>query len=82
MPNLRIIHDNAADRAVLTASSQAGVLGPANLKLDRKSAVLRATGLTQRITATWPTQECIACVALILTNMTSEIGRASCRERV
>ena len=71
MPNLRIIHDNAADRAVLTASSQAGALGPANLQLDRKSAVLRATGLQQTITATWPEQECIACVALIFTNVTS-----------
>ena len=71
MPNLRIIHDNVADRAVLTAGSQAGALGPANLQLDRKSAVLRATGLTQSITATWPTEEAIACVALIFTNMTS-----------
>jgi len=71
MPNLRIIHDNAADRAVLTASSQVAALGPANLQIDRKSAVLRAAGTSQTITAIWPTQECIACVALILTNLTS-----------
>jgi hypothetical protein len=71
MTNLRIIYDNAADRATLTASSQAGALGPANLKRDNKSAVLRATGTYQLITATWPTQESIACVALIFTNMTS-----------
>jgi hypothetical protein len=71
MTNLRIIYDNAADRAVLTASSQAGALGPANLQRERKSAVLRATGTAQTITATWPTQESIACVALIFTNMTS-----------
>ena len=71
MTNLRIIHDNAADRAVLTASSQVGALGPANLQRDAKSAVLRAVGTAQIITATWPTQESIACVALILTNMTS-----------
>lgn len=71
MTNLRIIHDNAADRAALTASSQAGTMGPANLQLDRKSAVLRALGTAQSITATWPTQECVACVALILTNATS-----------
>ena len=71
MPNLRILHDNAADRAVLTASSQAGALGPANLQRDTKGAVLRASGLSQTITATWPTQECIACVALIFTNVTS-----------
>ncbi len=71
MPNLRIIYDNAADRAALAASSQAGTLGPANLQRERKSAVLRATGTEQTITATWPTQESIACVALIFTNMTS-----------
>ncbi|KHA80758.1 hypothetical protein NC77_00010 [Janthinobacterium lividum] len=71
MPNLRIIHDNAADRAVLTASSQVGALGPVNLQVDRKSAVLRAAGVTQTIMATWPMQEAIACVALINTNMTS-----------
>lgn len=71
MPNLRIIHDNAADRAVLTASSQVAALGPANLQIDRKSAVLRAAGPTQTITATWPIQEAIACVALINTNLTS-----------
>ena len=74
MPNLRIIHDNAVDRAVLTASSQAGALGPANLQQDSKNAVLRAGGTEQTITATWPTQEAIACVALIFTNMTSSAG--------
>ena len=71
MSNLRILHDNAADRAVLTATSQAGTLSPANLQRDSKSAVLRATSTFQTVTATWPTEEAIACVALIFTNMTS-----------
>lgn len=71
MSNLRIIHDNAADRAALTASSQAGALGPANLQRDAKSAVLRGAGAAQTVTVTWPAQESIACVALILTNLTS-----------
>ncbi|WP_426057091.1 hypothetical protein [Janthinobacterium sp. PSPC2-1] len=71
MTNLRIIHSNVADRAVLTASSQVAALGPANLQMDRKSAVLRAAGITQTITATWPTQEVMACVALFYTNLTS-----------
>ena len=69
--NLRILHDNAADRAILSASSQAGTLGPANLQRDSKSAVLRATGVAQTITVTWPTAELVACVALISTNLTS-----------
>ena len=71
MNNLRILHDNAVDRAVLTASSQAGALGPANLQRDERSAVLRAVGTSVMITATWPTQELIACVAPIRTNMNS-----------
>lgn len=71
MTNLRIIYDNAGDRAALTASSQAGALGPANLKRDAKSSILRAEGTGVAIIATWPTEEAIACVALIHTNMTS-----------
>jgi hypothetical protein len=69
--NLRLLHDNAIDRAVLTASSQAGALGPANLQRDERSAVLRATGTGVTITATWPTAELIGCVAPIRTNMNS-----------
>lgn len=69
--NLRIIYDNAADRAVLAASNQSGGLGPSNLQRDERSAVLRAEGTCAAISATWPTQESIACVALVYTNMTS-----------
>ncbi|SFX23327.1 hypothetical protein OPV09_18995 [Janthinobacterium sp. TB1-E2] len=71
MKNLRILYDNAADRAILTASSQAGTLGPANLQRDHKSSVLRSAGAQLNIVATWPTAELVACVALIFTNMTS-----------
>ena len=71
MPNLRIIYDNAADRAVLTASSQAGALGPANLQRDSKNAVLRSASTLQQITATWPIAETLSCVALTPTNLTS-----------
>lgn len=71
MNNLRILHDNVIDRAVLTASSQAGALGPGNLQRDERSAVLRATGTSVTITATWATQELIACVAPIRSNMNS-----------
>ncbi|KQQ40475.1 hypothetical protein ASF61_06900 [Duganella sp. Leaf126] len=71
MNNLRILHDNAIDRAVLTASGQAGSLGPANMQSDERSAVFRAPGTYAGIDAVWPTQQSIACVALIFTNMTS-----------
>ena len=70
MGNLRIIYDNAADRAVLTASSQAGALGPANLQRERKSAVLRSVGTTMTIVATWPAPEIIGGVALPFCNLT------------
>lgn len=71
MTNLRIIHDNAADRAVLTASSQAGTLGPANLQRERKSAVLRSGGTALAITATLPLGEIVGGVVLPFCNLTS-----------
>jgi uncharacterized protein YodC (DUF2158 family) len=72
MPNLRIIHDNAADRATLTASTEAGSkLGVANLKKDKKSQVWRATAKTATLTVVWPTQEIVGGVALPFTNLTS-----------
>jgi hypothetical protein len=70
MKNLRIIYDNAADRAALTASIQAGALGPANLQRDGKSAVLRSIGAALSITATWPIPEIIGGVALPFCNLT------------
>jgi hypothetical protein len=65
MPNLRIIYDNAADRAVLTSSSQSGALGPANLQIERKSAILRSVGTSLTITATWPAPELGGAVVLL-----------------
>lgn len=70
MPNLRIIYDNAADRAVLSASSQAGALGPANLQRDGKSSLLRSVGTDLTITAVWPAPEIIGGVALPFCNLT------------
>ncbi|SDM77275.1 hypothetical protein SAMN05216517_106105 [Janthinobacterium sp. OK676] len=71
MSNLRIIHDNAADRAVLAASSQAGTLGPANLQRERKSAVLRSVGPFLEITATLPLGEIVGGVVLPFCNLTA-----------
>ncbi|OFJ47652.1 hypothetical protein BA896_000140 [Janthinobacterium lividum] len=71
MTNLRIIYDNAADRAVLTASSQAGALGPSNLQRERKSAVLRSVGVALTITATLPLGEIIGGVVLPFCNLTA-----------
>ena len=70
MNSLRIIYDNAADRAVLTASSQTGDLGPANLQLEDKFYLLRSIGLAVTITATWLSPEIVGCVALPFCNLT------------
>lgn len=71
MPNLRILADNASDRAILTASSQASsVMAPANLASDSKSTVWRsAAGTTARLSAAWAAAETIGCVALPFCNL-------------
>ena len=71
MSNLRIIYDNAADRAVLTASSQVGELGVANLKTDEKCEILRAAGTALTITATLPIGEIVGGVALPFCNLSA-----------
>lgn len=69
MPNLRIIADNAADRATLTASSTAGALVVSNLQTDKKSDVWRAGGTTARLTLAWAVAEAIAGIALPFCNL-------------
>ena len=67
MSNLRLIYDNATDRATsISASTTSGALVAANLQNDFKGQVHRSTGTSVSYTLTW----------------TNEIGRASCRERV
>lgn len=70
MANLRIISDNAADRATLTASTTSGLLAAANLQSDKKSSVWRATGKTsETVTGTLAVGESMACVALPFCNL-------------
>lgn len=69
MSNLRIIYDNAADRAALTASTTAGTLGVANLQNNRKGRPWRATGTTARLGATWAAPERIGGVFLPFCNL-------------
>ncbi|MDC8756270.1 hypothetical protein [Janthinobacterium fluminis] len=71
MTNLRIISDNAADRAVLSVSSQAGGLGAANLLTDIKGQVWRAAGTSATLTAVWPAGERIGGVHLPFCNLSS-----------
>ena len=69
MTNLRIIYDNAADRATLTASTTAGTLDVTNLQNNRKGRPWRATGTTGRLGATWAAPERIGGVFLPFCNL-------------
>lgn len=71
MANLRVVYDNAADRATIAASSTAGSLVAANLQTDYKSDVWRSTGLTATLTITFPTAELIGMVALAFCSLSS-----------
>lgn len=77
--NLRILYDNLADTATVTASSTAGGLSAANLQKDSKGLVWRSTGTTATITATWSALQTFSGVALPFCNLT---GSATIRVRV
>jgi hypothetical protein len=69
MNNMRIVSDNAVDRATLTASSTAGILAVTNLQTDTKSDVWRAVGLAATISALWASPENVQAVALPFCNL-------------
>lgn len=71
MSALRLIHDNAADRATIVASSTAGSLGVQYLKTDRKAEVHRSVGTSVTYTLTWLEPEAIGGVGLPATNLTN-----------
>lgn len=72
MPALRILWDNAADRAAqLVASSTAGALAAANMLNDRKSQVHRSTGPTVSYTLTWSAAQSIGAIVLPACNLTA-----------
>lgn len=73
MANLRVVYDNAASSTygcVVTATSTAGTLVPANLLTDLKSEIWRGTSTTQTITLTWATAQAIHMVALPFASLT------------
>jgi hypothetical protein len=63
--NLRIVADNAADRANVQASTTSGALYPSNLQAVRKSQVWRATSTSATLTLTWTSPEIVSMVALL-----------------
>lgn len=72
MPNLRLIYDNAADRATsLAASTTAGALVAAYLQNDFKGQAHRSTGTSVTYTLTWTAGETVGAVALPATNLSA-----------
>jgi hypothetical protein len=68
MPNLRVIYDNAADRATLSSSATLGALTVSNLVTDDKFALCRSSSNQFSIRATWPQQETIGASVFGFTN--------------
>lgn len=73
MANLRIVRENLAKTATLTATSEAGSLVIENVQDDRKSVVWRSTANTaQTITVTFSEAEFVDCVVLPFCSLTSQ----------
>jgi hypothetical protein len=72
--NLRIVHNNIADTATVTASPTAGSYLAANLQTDYKSQFHRSTGTTVTYTLSWASPlpaQTVQCVSLPCTNLTA-----------
>lgn len=72
MPNIRIIHDNAFDRASsVVASSTAGNLTVSNLSTEYKGQVHRSTTTNVTYTVNWSSPETVNGVCIPATNLTA-----------
>lgn len=69
MNSLRIISDNAADRAALSIPGTVPGLGAANLLTDIKGQVCRVLGGVVSMTATWPRLETVGAVVIPASNL-------------
>lgn len=72
MSNLRILWDNAADRAAVVASSTAGGLGVANLRTERKGEVHRSVGTSVTYTLTWAAGLVLSGAVIPACNLTAD----------
>ena len=69
MAQIKIITDNAADRASVTVPSTAAGLGADRLKTDIKGEVCRVLSGSATITLAWPTAETIGAVVIPASNL-------------
>ena len=66
---MRIISDNAANRAAITVANTAPELGAANLLTDIKGQVCRVLGKSATVTLTWPALETVGGVVIPASNL-------------
>ena len=64
MSQIKIITDNAADRATITVPSTAAGLGADRLKTDIKGEVCRVLSSSATATLTWPVAEAVGAVVI------------------
>lgn len=69
MAQIKIITDNAADRASVTVPITAAGLGADRLKTDIKGEVCRVLSSSATITLAWPTAETIGAVVIPASNL-------------
>lgn len=66
---IRILTDNAADRATITVANTAAGSGAANLKTDIKGEVCRVLGTVAQVVLTWPVSTSVGAIVLPVTNL-------------
>ena len=69
MTNLRILTDNAADRATITVAGTAVGMGADKLKTDIKGEVCRVLSGTATITLDWPALQTVGAVVIPASNL-------------
>ena len=69
MTQIRIITDNAADRATITVANTAAGMGSDKLKTDIKGEVCRVLASSATITLTWPKLETVGAVVIPASNL-------------
>jgi hypothetical protein len=70
MANLRILYNNVADQATITASTTASGFAASNMQNAQKTSVHRSTGNTVTYRLQWASNQTINGVALPATNLT------------
>jgi len=75
MANIRILADNAAERATITPDSQVGAFVATNLVVGKKSFVWRASSTVSSLALVWPSAEVVSCVAMLCNGSQNTILR-------